>query len=186
MRCHPVTDSLTVKPEWEEVIRDVLHPSRADFDTGHFVLSLKNSSCLIEEASLSRYNVAHVEAVPTLMIMLANYKYGGYKGSEIKIITPYAAQRNLYRRALFQMRSEVPEASQPAVETIDSMQGREAKVIILDFTTSDAVKAGDLGFVDDDDDDHRCNVAHEAHTAARSRNPTTSSELAIMNYQLSQ
>lgn len=100
---------------------------------------------MTEPSSSSRCNVAHVEAVLTLV--LANYKYGGYKGSEIQIITPYTAQQNLYRRALFRMRSELPEASQPAVETIDSMQGREAKVVIVDYTISDPNNAGDLGWV---------------------------------------
>jgi superfamily I DNA and/or RNA helicase len=31
-------------------------------------------------------------------------------------------------------RSQIPEASQSSVETIDSMQGREAKAIIFIFT----------------------------------------------------
>ncbi|RHZ43366.1 uncharacterized protein CDV56_100183 [Aspergillus thermomutatus] len=155
MRSHPVTDSLKVNPKWDRMVRAIFPITRADFDTGHFVLSLEISSCVLESSSLSRYSAAHVEAVLTLI--LANHMYGCYKGEDMKIITPYSAQRNLYRRALFQMRSQILEESQPSVETIDSMQGREAKVVILDFTVSDATKAGDLGFVDDD---HRCNVAH--------------------------
>ncbi|RLL93500.1 hypothetical protein CFD26_102556 [Aspergillus turcosus] len=153
MRCHPVTNSLTVNADWDRMVQDVFQPAHPNFDSGHFVLSLEKSSCMTEQSSRSRYNVAHIEGVLTLA--LANHLSGGYKGEEIKIITPYSAQRNLYRRALFHMRSQLPEASQPTVETIDSMQGREAKVIILDFTISAAVKAEDLGFVDD----HRCNVA---------------------------
>jgi hypothetical protein len=32
------------------------------------------------------------------------------------------------------MKSQIPEANQPSVGMIDSMQGREAKAIILNFT----------------------------------------------------
>ncbi|RHZ60630.1 hypothetical protein CDV55_106811 [Aspergillus turcosus] len=135
MRCHPVTNSLTVNADWDRMVQDVFQPARPNFDNGHFVLSLEKSSCMTELSSRSRYNVAHIEGVLTLA--LANHLSGGYKGEEIKIITPYSAQRNLYRRALFHMRSQLPEASQPTVETIDSMQGREAKVIILDLTICD-------------------------------------------------
>jgi hypothetical protein len=145
------------------MVQDVFQPARSNFDSGHFVLSLENSLCMTEQSSRSRYNVAHIEGVLTLT--KTNHLYGGYQGSEIKIITrirewrpitlsmednmghvrslhwrtrmdqsspivstampptrfargkglpqhwvsahtPYAAQRNLYRSALFQMGSE--------------------------------------------------------------------------------
>ncbi|GFF80167.1 hypothetical protein IFM62136_10239 [Aspergillus lentulus] len=75
---HPVTTSLRVNPGWDKMIRDVFQPGHAAFDTGHFMLSLKKSACVIEQSRLSRYNAAHIEG--ELALLLASHLYGGYKG----------------------------------------------------------------------------------------------------------
>ncbi|KAN0072113.1 AAA domain containing protein [Elaphomyces granulatus] len=144
MKSHAVTKDITVNPQWDKMIRHVFPAIRdPNFDAGHFVLSIENSACQIDPSTKSRYNFAHVEAVVSLL--LHNHKFDGYRGDEVKIITPYSAQH------------ELPIEYQPSVETIDSMQGREAKVVIIDWTISEADRPGDLGFTSDN---HRCNVAH--------------------------
>ncbi|RJE20389.1 hypothetical protein PHISCL_07285 [Aspergillus sclerotialis] len=152
MKSNPVTRSLKVKPEWEKAVRYAFDIS--PIDPGYFVLSLEESFCSVDRSTMSRYNVTNVKAV--MALILANHEHGGYKGEDIKIVTPYAAQRNLYRKALCELSSRLPESSRLSVETADTMQGKEAKVIILDMTISDGTKPGDLGFLKED---NRCNVA---------------------------
>jgi hypothetical protein len=77
MRSHHATSSLRVNPDWDKMIRDIYNP--LVHDSGHFVLSLGKFPCMTEQSSLSRYNVAHIEGVLTLI--LANHLYAGYHGT---------------------------------------------------------------------------------------------------------
>ncbi|KAL4787335.1 hypothetical protein BJX76DRAFT_354283 [Aspergillus varians] len=56
----------------------------------------------------------------------------------MRIITPYAAQRDFYKRAILELRDRLPQNAAPFVETVDSMQWRETRVVIVGFPVSDA------------------------------------------------
>ncbi|RDW67137.1 uncharacterized protein DSM5745_09003 [Aspergillus mulundensis] len=165
MHSHLSTLGISVNPSWEKMVRDEFDAT-PELDTGCFVLSIKNSSCEVDDASKSKFNAANMRAIVTLCVR--KYEAGGYRGNEMRIITMYAAQRDLYKRAFFEVRHRLPEAAVPAIEilpegvipsieTADSMQGREGKCVIVDYVISAAKTAKDLGFVNDD---NRCNVAH--------------------------
>ncbi|PYH78167.1 hypothetical protein BO82DRAFT_435264 [Aspergillus uvarum CBS 121591] len=149
-----ITKELKVKSGWDDAVRSLIPEISQSFDTGHFVLSLTGSSCDLEQATKSKFNMVHAQAVITLLI--ENHLKNGYEGEDMVIITPYTAQKNLYRTALFHLREQLPLSHQPQIETIDSIQVREAKLVIVDFVISQADTRADLGFLDD----HRCTVAH--------------------------
>lgn len=69
---------------------------------------------------------------------------------------PDVTQRLLYKKAFFQLAGQLPKT--------DTVQGSEAKLVILGFTTSAADNASDLGFLKDD---RRCNVAQSRMIEAR-------------------
>lgn len=145
MRSHPSTDDIRVKPQWERMIRDYLRPGPdSSIDKGNIVLNVDSSECRVDHSTKSKFNFPHVQAVVNLV--LKNHEYKGYEANDIKIITPYSAQRLLYRKAFFHLADKLPTAHHPSVETFDSMQGCEAKLVILDFTASAAKSASDLGF----------------------------------------
>ncbi|KAJ9246999.1 hypothetical protein DTO207G8_8459 [Paecilomyces variotii] len=158
MRSHPCTTSIPVNPRWSSMMLGFLPiMTTASIDTGYLVLSPKNSNCQIDKATKSRLNVPHVDLV--MEIVLRNHQEGAYRADEITIISPYKAQNVLYRQRLFSLVSDgrLPSNAVPTVATIDSQQGKESKVVILDWVVSRAETFGDIGFTADD---HRGNVAH--------------------------
>lgn len=84
------------------------------------------------DSTMSSFNEANVDcAHATVQELVAQ----GFNTDDIAIITPYNAQRRLY-----ETRVKVP------VHTVDSFQGRESQVIILDLVVAGA-EDDNLGFV---------------------------------------
>ncbi|KKZ64960.1 hypothetical protein EMCG_09141 [[Emmonsia] crescens] len=156
LRSHPSVNDQTVNPVWDRVVRNMLRVDDLDFDSGYFVASIENAVCEIEESTKSRYNTAHVRFVVNLI--MENFNAKGYDGKDITIITYYRAQVRRYLQYFLQLAKsgDFPREFHPYVCTVDSMQGKESKVVILDWVISRADTSGDLGFTMDN---HRGNVA---------------------------
>lgn len=156
MRSHPSVNDQTVNPVWDRVVRNMLRVDDLDFDSGYFVANIENAVCEIEESTKSRYNTAHVKFVVNLI--MENFSAKGYDGKDITIITYYRAQVRRYLQYLLQLAKsgDFPREFHPYVCTVDSMQGKESKVVILDWVISRADTFGDLGFTMDN---NRGNVA---------------------------
>ncbi|GAM34882.1 hypothetical protein TCE0_015f02759 [Talaromyces pinophilus] len=78
-----------------------------------------------------------------------------YPKTSMTIITPYNAQRALYLEYLnvLKQRTGLPLAELPRIKTIDSMQGHESDIVLLDWVN---LYGDRLGFLDDN---RRINVA---------------------------
>ncbi|GAE00293.1 predicted protein [Paecilomyces variotii No. 5] len=158
MRSHSSTASISVNERWSSMMSEFLPiNSTASIDMGYLVLSPNTSECVIEPSTKSRMNASHVDLV--MELILRNHQAGGYRADEITIISPYKAQNILYRQRLFALVADgkLPPDAVPSVATIDSQQGKESKVVILDWVVSNAQKFSDIGFTADD---NRGNVAH--------------------------
>ncbi|KAJ5735073.1 uncharacterized protein N7483_000198 [Penicillium malachiteum] len=78
---------------------------------------------------------AVVSLVTLLLIMLGNV----VKPSNISILTFYNAQKQLHERNMQQLQQEKPElnADKIRISTVDSFQGNEADIVVLDFVVTD-------------------------------------------------
>ncbi|KUL83295.1 hypothetical protein ZTR_11341 [Talaromyces verruculosus] len=78
-----------------------------------------------------------------------------YPKTSMTIITPYNAQRTLYLEYLngLKQRTGLPLAELPRIKTIDSMQGHESDIVLLDWVNLYGDRQGFL------DDNSRINVA---------------------------
>jgi hypothetical protein len=59
-------------------------------DAGYLVIGVDGSNCEVEPGSKSRYNEAHCKVI--IAIILENYRWRGYSGTDICVMTPYTAQ----------------------------------------------------------------------------------------------
>lgn len=156
LKSHASTESIAVSPGYLEATRECITSTHdSNIDLGNLVVSVDGSTCVIDDASKSRYNDEHRRFV--LSVLLANANHDGYEGKDIKIITPYLAQVIRYRQSLFRMvKLRILSPDQiPIVATTDSMQGKESRLVIYDWVLSNSSKTSDLGFPVDD---HRGNV----------------------------
>ncbi|PLN80884.1 AAA domain-domain-containing protein [Aspergillus taichungensis] len=180
LKSHPSTNEITVLPGYLKAMKALIqtgpipavgfvgndndpnvsssidtprHSSTIDY--GNMVISVKNSTCIVEEVGKSRYNDAHRLLVVKIVMM--NYQHGGYKSGDITVITPYTAQLVRIRQTFFRMvqLGILSPEDVPSVCTTDSMQGKESKLVIYDWVISSADRMSDLGFTTDD---HRGNV----------------------------
>ncbi|KAH8426479.1 uncharacterized protein LDX57_004214 [Aspergillus melleus] len=150
---HPSTANIIVKPQFLEAMQKTLnlgHPG--NLDLGHIVVSINGSTCEKEAATNSRFNDQN--RLWVLKLLLENFRSAGYNGDDIAIITPYMAQVIRYKQSLIilMQKGVLLRSSFPKVATTDSMQGKEAKVVIYDWVVT---SASDMGFTTDD---HRGNV----------------------------
>ncbi|KAL2005913.1 hypothetical protein VTN00DRAFT_10406 [Thermoascus crustaceus] len=138
------------------MVRSLYGLEDTSFGAGSFVLSVQDSECDVKQGSRSKFNRANVNAV--VKLILENHKSKAYDSNDIVIITLYKAQQILYSQLFHKLakRGTLPVNAHPKVATSDSMQGKEAKVVIVDWVVSAANRKSDLGFTCDD---HRANVA---------------------------
>ncbi|PLB34583.1 AAA domain-containing protein [Aspergillus candidus] len=179
LKSHPSTNEITVLPGYLKAMKALIltgptpavgfvgkdndpnvpsidtprHSSNIDY--GNLVISVRNSTCTVEEVGKSRYNDAHRLLV--VQIVMMNHRHGGYKSGDITVITPYTAQLVRIRQTFFRMvqLGILSPENVPFVSTTDSMQGKESKLVIYDWVISSADRMSDLGFTTDD---HRGNV----------------------------
>jgi hypothetical protein len=155
---HTSTRSIPVNSGFLSAMRVVTGIYRSDtrLDFGNVVISVENAVCKIEPGTMSRYNDQHRQFIMQLLVETS--KHGGYRGSEVTIITPYMAQVVRMRQDLFQASRDglLPASQLPKVATVDSMQGKENELIIFDCVISAADSWKDIGFTADQ---NRGNVA---------------------------
>ncbi|KAL1863710.1 hypothetical protein Plec18170_000548 [Paecilomyces lecythidis] len=115
LKSHPSTQTIVVNSQFTNALKEVLCVENATLDLGNIVVSVEGSLCEVDEASKSRYNDTHSH-------------------HDITVITPYQAQAMRIRQSLFKMgeRGILGPFEVPKVTTIDSMQGKESRVIIYD------------------------------------------------------
>lgn len=100
-----------------------------------------------DPVTCSRSNEKHVRAVKELLMVI--FKEQPYPEASIAIIVPYNAQRALYFTVIkdLQVLTKLPYAKLPRVSTVDSMQGHECDIVILDWVCGET---DGLGFLKDD------------------------------------
>ncbi|CRG91601.1 ATP-dependent helicase NAM7 [Talaromyces islandicus] len=100
-----------------------------------------------DPVSCSRSNKQHVKAVRDLLMTV--FKEAPYPEALIAIIVPYNAQRALYFAVIKDLKllTKLPYAKLPRVSTVDSMQGHESDIVLLDWVCGEA---DGLGFLKDD------------------------------------
>ncbi|KAL8884839.1 MAG: hypothetical protein Q9215_007194 [Flavoplaca cf. flavocitrina] len=104
----------------------------------------------IKDARNSRYN--HYNICAALQELHAIMKAGIFTAKQIKIMTPYRRQCQLYLHYLY-LASKLPEwqglnATAIIVKTVDSFQGDEAGLAVLDMVTGSIRNSGP-GFMED-------------------------------------
>ncbi|KJK61398.1 AAA domain protein [Aspergillus parasiticus SU-1] len=103
-----------------------------------------NGTMARDERTMSRYNVANVTAVMTLIERILPVD-----GYTFTLLVPYLGQKSLYIEALQKLsqRTGVAFEHLPKVHTIDTAQGHEADVILVDWTVTNSDMRSDLGFL---------------------------------------
>ena len=117
------------------MIRNLFNIPKSSFDTSQFVLAINTSRAHVDSASdYSQFNLPHTEAVINLLIH--NYQSGGYRGHDVLVATPDAAQCTRYKRAFSRLSVYLPEEYCPSVGNLRALQYTKTKVLIFDFTTT--------------------------------------------------
>ncbi|RJE23755.1 hypothetical protein PHISCL_03895 [Aspergillus sclerotialis] len=119
------------KKTLEKMVRELLNIKDPKFDITQFFLSIDTSACFTNHKVNSFFNPPHVETVVNLLIR--NYRAGGYKGNEILIATPEAAQCTRYERE-FRVLDHLPIEYRPIVGMLDKIMETKARVLIFDVT----------------------------------------------------
>ncbi|KAB8220007.1 AAA domain-containing protein [Aspergillus novoparasiticus] len=103
-----------------------------------------NGTMARDERTMSRYNVANVTTVMTLIERILPVD-----GYTFTLLVPYLGQRSLYIEALQRLsqRTGVAFEHLPKVLTIDAAQGHEADVVLVDWTVTNSERRSDLGFL---------------------------------------
>ena len=106
---------------------------RQHFKVNSLMMSFKIRGSAQRDATKSLYNRINVSEVLNLFIpMITN---GIIQAQDLTILTFYQAQRRLYQRALRSLVFSNPRMAGIRVRTVDSMQGSQARFIILDVVT---------------------------------------------------
>lgn len=116
-------------------------------------VNVKDAKVVIDEVTRSRSNPEVVKVVSNMLSVM--FQKTPYPTSKITIITSYNAQKALYMKMIrgLQEQTGIPFDNLPRVATIDSMQGHESDIVILDWVNG---YGRQLGFLRDD---RRANVA---------------------------
>ncbi|GMF71467.1 unnamed protein product [Aspergillus oryzae] len=103
-----------------------------------------NGTMARDERTMSRYNVANVTTVMTLIERILPVD-----GYTFTLLVPYLGQKSLYIEALQRLsqRTGVAFEHLPKVLTIDAAQGHEADVVLVDWTVTNSERRSDLGFL---------------------------------------
>ena len=113
----------------------------------HLFLDVRTGVCL-RGPTMSRTNPMNV--IVDLFVIETVLKARLFKGKDICVITPYKQQANLIRQALWRSGNNTSLRDKGArdvkVRTVDSMQGNEAPMIILDMVLA-KMRKGRYGFV---------------------------------------
>lgn len=114
----------------------------------------------VPDANVEMNDVTSSRANPKIAIVSSEmlhaiYKEAPYTTSTVTIITPYNAQRAVYLGLIRSLRekTKLPLSKLPQVATVNSMQGHDSDIVILDWVN---IYGEDLGFLKDD---RRANVA---------------------------
>ncbi|QKX59005.1 uncharacterized protein TRUGW13939_06134 [Talaromyces rugulosus] len=113
----------------------------------HVGISVSGSVVVSDPATCSRSNAHHVKVVRELLMTV--FKEAPYPKASIAIIVPYNAQRALYFAVIkdLQLLTKLPYAKLPRVSTVDSMQGNESDIVLLDWVCGES---DGLGFLKND------------------------------------
>ena len=113
----------------------------------HLFLDVRTGVCL-RGPTMSRTNPMNVIVDLFVIETVLNAKL--FKGKDICVITPYKQQANLIRQALWRSGNNTSLRDKGVrdvkVRTVDSMQGHEAAMIILDMVIA-KMREGRYGFV---------------------------------------
>ena len=89
----------------------------------------------VDSSTNSSYNEENVEAVVALIARILNDQPGKKSLGDICILTFYSAQQKLHQQAMMKLHADKPGlgADKVKIATVDSYQGLEADIIILDL-----------------------------------------------------
>ncbi|PYH56116.1 uncharacterized protein BO96DRAFT_434591 [Aspergillus niger CBS 101883] len=145
----PVVHSVSVGPE--------LSAPGANFKRGMELIGIDvtDGKAVVNGKTRSRSNIANVTVVMELVEFLISRD--ALKGRTSAIITTYADQRKEYVRSLKKLSERLSIAWKDMIKiaTVDSMQGHEVDLAILDWVVDSGAKSH-LGFASDN---RRTNVA---------------------------
>ncbi|KAL1624975.1 hypothetical protein SLS54_003701 [Diplodia seriata] len=117
---------------------------------------VKDSTLRKSSNSSSRANLEHVEFVMTIVRKLQD-TLGESTKERVMIQTPYRRQASVYRDYLIDAYRKERSAGEgvdqnllPVVKTVDSAQGSEADIVILDLVNINADKPSDIGHMSDE------------------------------------
>ncbi|PLB54137.1 hypothetical protein P170DRAFT_340091, partial [Aspergillus steynii IBT 23096] len=156
----PGTKEIEIPAQFDKALVSWIRNMHPEFDFRGFTRRLVGvhapGECCIDDVSRSRYNDSTLRAVMSLVEMIL--KDGPIDTWTFSIIVPYAAQRTRYIKQLGKLYAalKMDFEHRPKVLTIDSAQGHESDVVIIDWTISSSDTLFDIGFVTDN---RRTNVA---------------------------
>lgn len=126
--------------------------------TNRIFYNVEQSSCNFDTATRSRYNSPHLAAIVHLLDRLMLGKRISFRPSQINVLCFYNAQRSRlieYLR-LRSINEKNPIWESVKVCTVDSYQGKEREIIILDLVVEGGNEVEKIGFLRKD---ARLNVA---------------------------
>lgn len=155
----PATKAIEVdeifKNRFWKWVRSYVSPRAKLMEDLHNLVAIEvdKAEITVDRVTKSKSNKYHVCAVKDFLSEI--YKESPYTNSQITIMTPYNAQIALYQHVIrdLHIATQLPYKLLPRVTTIDSMQGHESEIVILDWVCS---MNGRLGFLKDN---RRVNVA---------------------------
>lgn len=101
------------------------------------ILDIKSHSD--RDATCSVYNYTNASVAIDLMEKLVNLE--GVEAQNITVITPYRAQTRVYHKAITALQKTSPglQIKNITINTVDSLQGGEAQIVILDLCVTNKV-----------------------------------------------
>ncbi|KAL8721839.1 MAG: hypothetical protein Q9225_001553 [Loekoesia sp. 1 TL-2023] len=148
--------ALTMRPKSQQFLQYMREEFQREIQIPRLVLNVAQGVSK-RKSNGSRYNLHNIAVAFREIHKLLSR--GLFTADEIRIGTPYRAQASLYRGAIAgASRREDWKGLDPLkmrVMTIDSLQGREGGLVVLDMVVG-AIREGGLGFMGDP---HRLNVA---------------------------
>lgn len=125
------------------------------------LFNVRNGRSVVAEDSSSLINYANVNAICDLVLELAKYAYqdptvGWLRMKRITVLTPYKQQAFELERAIQMVLKDRGLKQWPNVCVVDSIQGDQNSLILLDLTAANPRNGALVGFIKDF---HRLNVA---------------------------
>ncbi|KAI9652756.1 MAG: hypothetical protein M1829_001476 [Trizodia sp. TS-e1964] len=116
------------------------------------------SNCMEDVGTKSRYNPAHLAATVKLLLSLLDGPQPLFRPAEVQVLCFYKVQRNRLIEYLWlrSSRDRTNLWASVSVSTVDSYQGKEKEVVIVDLVVKGGGALDSVGFVRNDP---RLNVA---------------------------